>query len=159
MTEAAQEPRYPTRHVAAGALCFDDAGNVLIVKPTYRDHWLIPGGVLEAGELPRETCAREVREELGIDVPIGPLLVIDATTVRTTSRESLQLIFAGGVLDRPTIARIALPPTELSAFRFVSIAEAGHVLNPALARRLPHALRALASGAAAYLEDGEPPVA
>jgi 8-oxo-dGTP diphosphatase len=29
----------------AGALIRDTAGNVLIVKPNYRDHWTLPGGI------------------------------------------------------------------------------------------------------------------
>ena len=37
----------------------------------------MPGGYVETGETPAQAAAREVREELGIEVPIGPLLVAD----------------------------------------------------------------------------------
>jgi 8-oxo-dGTP diphosphatase len=40
-------------------------GRVLLVKPTYRDHWALPGGYLEAGEYPQDGCARELHEGLG----------------------------------------------------------------------------------------------
>jgi len=42
----------------------------------YPDVWDLPGGHVEAGELPGAALARELREELGIDVtaPSGPPL-------------------------------------------------------------------------------------
>ena len=33
--------------VAAGALITDPAGRILLVKPNYRDHWTLPGGICE----------------------------------------------------------------------------------------------------------------
>src|SRR5216683_1070432 len=45
--------------VSAGALIFDRAGRLLILKPTYKSGWTIPGGVMEAdGETPWEACRR-----------------------------------------------------------------------------------------------------
>ena len=43
--EAAGLPAIPT---SAGALIFDRAGRLLILKPTYKSGWTIPGGVMEA---------------------------------------------------------------------------------------------------------------
>src|SRR5450432_3484921 len=57
--------------VAAGALITDPAGQVLIVKPNYRDHWTLPGGICEQGEAPHAGCAREVEEEVGLIRPAG----------------------------------------------------------------------------------------
>ncbi|MGH3687928.1 MAG: NUDIX domain-containing protein, partial [Pseudonocardiaceae bacterium] len=64
-------------YIAAGVLFFDDAGRILLVQPTYKDHWDIPGGYVETGETPAQTAAREVQEELGMEAPVGPLLVAD----------------------------------------------------------------------------------
>ncbi|MEO0768780.1 MAG: NUDIX hydrolase [Cyanobacteria bacterium J06649_4] len=47
--------------MGAGGLFFDSEGRLLILKPTYRNDWLIPGGVVEANESPRHACMREVR--------------------------------------------------------------------------------------------------
>jgi 8-oxo-dGTP diphosphatase len=55
----------------------DAAGRVLLVRPTYKEHWEIPGGMVEASESPHEAPAREVAEELGIDRPVGRLLCVD----------------------------------------------------------------------------------
>ena len=63
--------------VSAGALIFDRAG-LVILKPTYKSGWTIPGGVMEAdGESPWEACRREVREETGLDVSRGRLAAMD----------------------------------------------------------------------------------
>ena len=89
---------YPKKTIAGGALFFNAQGRLLIVKPTYRGHWSIPGGVVEEGESPRAGCTREVWEEIGLHVTLGPLLVLDATSTGTapSGRETLQLLFDGG---------------------------------------------------------------
>ena len=87
-------PDYPKKQMGAGALFFNTAGELLVVKPTYRDHWSIPGGVIEDAESPRQGCTREVLEEIGPEVVLGPLLVIDYTSLATSPREALQFLTA-----------------------------------------------------------------
>ncbi len=68
----------PAIPASAGALIFDRAGRLLILKPTYKSGWTIPGGVMEAdGETPWDACRREVREECGLDVRTGRLACVD----------------------------------------------------------------------------------
>jgi len=55
----------------------DGDGNVLLVNPTYKPGWELPGGVVEADESPADACRREVREELGLDVEVGELMCVD----------------------------------------------------------------------------------
>jgi 8-oxo-dGTP pyrophosphatase MutT (NUDIX family) len=149
---------FPGKRVAAGVLYRDASGQLLLVKPTYRDHWSIPGGVIEEGESPQEGCRREVREELGVDLPIGRLLVVDYTAPDATIGDSLQFLFDGGVLGPGEIARIHLSPEELSAFLFAPRREAQQLLGSGkLARRFPAALRALDRRRTFYLHDGQPP--
>ncbi|MGB3749090.1 MAG: (deoxy)nucleoside triphosphate pyrophosphohydrolase [Rhodanobacter sp.] len=58
-------------HVMAGVL-LDDKGQVLLAQRPEGKHlagfWEFPGGKLEAGETPLAALARELREELGIDL-------------------------------------------------------------------------------------------
>jgi 8-oxo-dGTP pyrophosphatase MutT (NUDIX family) len=48
-------------------------GRVLLLR-NERDEWELPGGKLELGEDPTDCLAREIAEEVGWPVTIGPIL-------------------------------------------------------------------------------------
>jgi ADP-ribose pyrophosphatase YjhB (NUDIX family) len=75
--EAAWYAGLPTMFGSAAALLTDPKGRALLVKPNYREHWSLPGGIMEHGEPPHVGCRREVTEELGLDIAPGRLLAID----------------------------------------------------------------------------------
>ena len=80
-------PDLPAIPVSAGALIFDRENRLLILKPTYKSGWTIPGGVMEAdGETPWQACQREVREETGIEVRRGQLACMDFRRPARASR-------------------------------------------------------------------------
>lgn len=41
---------------------------VLLVRPTYRNHWTLPGGGVSRGETLAQAAQREVREEVGLEL-------------------------------------------------------------------------------------------
>lgn len=49
-------------------------GRVLLVRPSYKDHWTFPGGLVDRGETPEEAARREAREEAGVVVQARPQL-------------------------------------------------------------------------------------
>ncbi len=144
----------PRKRVAAGGLFLDADQRILIVKPTYRTGWLVPGGVVEAEESPRHGCVREVREEIGLDIEPVRLLCVEYRGQSGDITECLQFVFFCGVLTDEQIASIRLEAAELSAHRFVPLAEALQLLNPRLARRIELSRRALDEGTILYVEDG-----
>ncbi|MGI9451938.1 MAG: NUDIX domain-containing protein, partial [Geminicoccaceae bacterium] len=56
----------PKKRLASAVLLFDHAGRLLLVKPSYRDEWLIPGGLVEKNESPWTAARRETLEEIGV---------------------------------------------------------------------------------------------
>ena len=144
-------------YVAAGVLFFDDAGRILLVQPTYKDHWDIPGGYVETGETPAQAAAREVREELGLEAPVGPLLVADWAP-HPDEGDKLLLIFDGGTLTADQLNGIRLQADELASYAFRNPAEAVTLLIPRLGRRVAAAIDAHQAGRTTYLECGIPHV-
>lgn len=67
------EPPHPT--VAVGGVVLDDDRRLLVVRrgrPPAAGRWTVPGGRVEPGEGVTEAVAREVAEETGLDVEVGP---------------------------------------------------------------------------------------
>lgn len=130
---------------AAGALITDRAGRVLLVKPNYRELWSIPGGICEFGEPPQLGCQREVAEEVGLDIEVGRLLVIDwSRPYGPEVRPIMHLVFDGGQVDGE--GGIVLQEAELDGFRFAAQDELAEHLPAGGLSRVTSALRAAASG-------------
>jgi 8-oxo-dGTP diphosphatase len=144
-------PRIP---VSAGAVIFDRAGRLLILKPTYKSGWTIPGGVMEDnGETPWQACQREVREECGLDVRRGRLACMDFRGPRPGRPGGIRFLFDCGALSRKRLATIVLQPAEIAEYRLASLAEALTLLRGPIRRRV----RAACSGRGlVYLENGRP---
>jgi 8-oxo-dGTP pyrophosphatase MutT (NUDIX family) len=145
----------PRVRAAAGALIRDRAGRVLIVHPTYKEGWDVPGGMIELGESPRDACVREIEEELGMVVEVGPLLSVDWVPPAPPWDGGLMFCFDGGVAGDGEIAGIRLAAGELDGHMFAAPDDLGPLLPPALARRVRASLGRLGAGAC-YLEDGRP---
>ena len=135
---------------AAAALFTNPAGRILLVKPNYRDHWSLPGGLLEHGEPPQAGCRREVAEELGLQITPGPLLTIDwVPPDEIRPRPIVHFIFDGGELDDDV--PIELQDEELDEYRFVEPGDLASYLPPVITARVTAALRSRATGGAAYI--------
>jgi 8-oxo-dGTP diphosphatase len=151
---AAETLPLPGIPVSAGALIFDRAGRLLILKPTYKSGWTIPGGVMEAdGESPWEACRREVREETGIDVARGRLAAVDFRRQRPGRPGGIRYLFDCGQVKNQALDDLVLQPEEISASRLVPLADALVLLRGPIRRRVRAAVR---SRGLVYLEDGRP---
>ena len=142
--------------MAAGALCRDQAGQVLLVDPVYRDTWDVPGGVVDAEESPHAACRREVAEEIGLNRPLGRVLAVDWVPSQPDYPEGLVVIYDGGVLSPGDIAAITVPADELDGFAFVPADRVAARVRPIVARRIEACLNALDTGEVAALDDGSP---
>ena len=109
----------PKKRMGSGCLLFNDNGNVLLVKPSYRPGWERPGGVVERNESPKQCCQREVKEELGFDKLIERLLLVDYNGSVPERTESLMFVFYVGVLPSVEIDQMQLQPEELLPIDFL----------------------------------------
>lgn len=134
---------------SAGAMLFDGEGRLLVLKPTYKSGWTLPGGIMEADETPWQACRREVLEETGITVAAGRLAAVDTRPVKDERPLGLRFLFHCGTV--PADATITLQAEEIAEHRFVPVEEALELLRPPLRRRVR---RALAAQGCVYLENG-----
>jgi len=82
--------RYPERpYVGVGAVIVHE-GRVVLVKRRFEPlagKWSIPGGAVEIGETLEACVAREMLEETGFEVEVGPVIeVLDRITHDESSR-------------------------------------------------------------------------
>jgi 8-oxo-dGTP pyrophosphatase MutT (NUDIX family) len=146
--EAVAQPR-----TAAGVLILDEAGRVLLVNPTYKPGWEIPGGYLHPGETPSEGAARELKEELGLTTPIGRLLIADWAP-HPSEGDKLLFVFDGGLITDADRTHITPDGVEIGEYAFHEEAQLDAVLIPRLARRVHAAFAAREHAGTDYLENG-----
>jgi 8-oxo-dGTP diphosphatase len=68
---------YPPRPVIGVGAVILDGHRVLLIKRAHeplKGQWSLPGGGVELGETLESAVAREVREETGLDVEVGPII-------------------------------------------------------------------------------------
>lgn len=128
----------PAHPATARGLIFDTRGRWLIVRSVGGKFWHLPGGLVEQDESPAAACRREVREEIGLDLPIGALYVVGWNAPRRPgSRARFTFVFRMGVLE-PAIAsaRIRLQEKEIDSWQWVQPTAALTLLHPDAAQRL-----------------------
>ncbi|WP_319942503.1 NUDIX hydrolase [Nocardia aurantia] len=142
------------KRMAAGTLFRDGLGRVVLVEPTYKPNWEIPGGAVEQDESPWETVARELREEIGWDRPVGRLLVVDYVRPQDGRPEGVVFVFDGGLLTAADVAGMVLRPEEIRSAGFYTLEQAATRVKPLLADRLAAALEAVGEGVTVLCEQG-----
>jgi 8-oxo-dGTP diphosphatase len=139
---------------SAGAMIFDRKGRLLILRPTYKAGWTIPGGVMEAdGETPWEACRREVSEECGLTMHRARLACVDFRRPRPGRTGGIRFLFDCGRLDDDALASITVQPEEISQYRIVKLGTALPLLSGPIRRRVKAGISAKGT---VYLEEGRP---
>ena len=149
----------PAKRVAAGVLVRDRHGRVLVVQTSYKAHWEVPGGLVEPDEGLAQGARREVLEELGVALPVGDLLVVDACGAAGEHPDIVCVLFDGGVHDDDLLDRFSYPDGEIVAAHWAD-RELVRRCGPRLSTRLLAGLDAFASGRLPgpplVLRDGRP---
>ena len=126
---------------------------VLLCQLTYKNDWDLPGGVVEVGESPQLAVAREVEEELGLDLAAGPLVLTDWLPPWGGWDDALCLVFDGGAHDASLVERIVPQAREIRSAEFCTLAEVDDRAADFSARRIRAAVANLGGGPA-YTESG-----
>jgi 8-oxo-dGTP diphosphatase len=140
--------------VSSGAMIFDRGGRLLILKPTYKSGWTIPGGIMEAdGETPWQACQREVREECGLEVTRARLACLDFRPPGEGRSGGIRYLFDCGALTDDEFGAVVLQPEEIAEYRLVPVPDALDLLRAPIRRRVRSAFGRRRT---VYLEDGRP---
>jgi ADP-ribose pyrophosphatase YjhB (NUDIX family)/ketosteroid isomerase-like protein len=139
--------RYPSRPiVGVGAVVFTEEGLVVLVKRRQEPlagQWSLPGGTLEVGETLEAGAAREILEETGLVVDVGPVIeVFDRILLDEVGRVRHHFVLVdylcqpreGRLVAGTDVAEVALvDPEALGPYRVAEKAQA--VIRRALEMR------------------------
>lgn len=154
MNGSVEDGIVPEVPVSAGAILLDEGARMLVLKPTYKSGWTIPGGIMEAdGETPWEACRREVLEETGLDVAGGRLVCVDTRPGKDGAKLGLRFLFHCGSVTPEQAAGVVVDPLEVEDHRWVPVDEALELLRKPVRRRVRRGLQARHC---VYLENGRP---
>lgn len=155
MPDRAYYDSLPKKRMGAGCLFFNANGEVLLLKPSYKSTWEIVGGIVENDESPKSACEREISEEIGLDIRVERLLVVDYNDYpdEPDKTESLMFIFDGGTLSDEAIAQIRVREGEILGYQFFAPDNLPDALQPVLAERIRAAICQRSEHGAVYLEN------
>ena len=123
----------PRHSVSAGAAVIREDGRMLAIKRAANGEWVLPGGVVELDEDPRDTVRREVLEETGVIVAPGPL---------TGVYKNMRLGVVSLVFRCRPVSGAAHPTEEATEVAWLNTAQVTGRMAEAFAIRLIDALEA-----------------
>ncbi len=121
----------PRHSVSAGAVVIREDGRMLAIKRADNGEWVLPGGIVELDEDPRDTVRREVLEETGVTVEPGRL---------TGVYKNMRLGVVSLVFRCRPLSGTAQPTTEVAEVAWLDSAQVTRRMTEAFAMRLIDAL-------------------
>ncbi|MDX1960927.1 MAG: NUDIX hydrolase [Leptospiraceae bacterium] len=109
--------------VRVAAIIQDDNGNILFIKQkkNKKDYWLLPGGGIEFGESAESALARELKEELELEIENPEFVCLSENIDPEGNRHLLQLVFKTKV--KSGTPNIPKNETVVLDFKFFSLEE------------------------------------
>jgi ADP-ribose pyrophosphatase YjhB (NUDIX family) len=146
--------QYPERPIVGVGAVIVHGDGVVLIRRRYeplKGHWSLPGGGVEVGETLEEAVAREMLEETGLQVEVGPVIeVFDRITRDDDRRVRYHYVLidylcwpiggelrAGGDVDDAVLA----DPADLAAYGLTQKAAAVIARALELHREAPRAVR------------------
>ena len=138
--EATRSARFfaslPRKVVAASVICRDDEGRLLMVFDSYKRHWTLPGGVVDADEDPRAAAEREAWEEAGVRARAGQVLGVFSAAWP----DRVMLVYEA-TLTEPAPAPVPVHHHEVDAVAWMALDEAIRTVPRHIAFQITRAVR------------------
>jgi 8-oxo-dGTP diphosphatase len=149
MSLTPDDREFPSRPVVGVGAIVVDGDAVLIVqrgREPLKGQWSLPGGAVELGETLDAAIAREVREETGLDVEVGPIVeVLNRIRLDETGRVRFHYVLVDFVCRR--VAGQLSPGSDAAAAAWATSSEfARYDVAPATVTVIRKALDRLRSG-------------
>lgn len=140
----------PRKRNAVGLLIFKE-DKILVVKPTYKSTYLVPGGIVETLESLADAANRECSEEIGVKPELLRLLVVDYKSGNQNIGDAIHFLFSSKLQSNDLIK---IDNKEIESFLWVSPEDAYQMLEPQLAKRVAAGLEAIKRNHTVYCENG-----
>jgi mutator protein MutT len=146
--------QYPDRPIVGVGAVIVIEGNVVLIRRRFEPlagQWSLPGGAVELGETLEDTVVREMREEVGLDVEVGPVIeVFDRIMLDEDRRVRYHYVLVdylcwplgGDLMAGSDVDSVALvDPRELTRYHLTQKATAVIERGLQLAREAPRPAR------------------
>jgi 8-oxo-dGTP pyrophosphatase MutT (NUDIX family) len=105
-----------SKRVSSAALILEtEQGQVIVEKAKYKPYWTFPGGIIDAGETPKQAAVRETFEEIGLKIDPSEVSFVAIATRSSKIAETYQFIFHATVNSDIT-DNIVLQGSEIEAW-------------------------------------------
>lgn len=84
------------------------------------EYWDIPGGMVEEGEMSKDAAIRETKEEVNLDITIGPILHEDSNYDKEKGTVFTRIVYQAELLEGQDESDIILQKDEHSEYMLVS---------------------------------------
>lgn len=143
----------PMKRMWSGVLIMNENWEVLCLKTSYKKSFEIPGWVVEENESPLQTCLRESKEELWVDLWEISFLWVEYYSENINTTEALMWIF--GKKIQKTSFTFSIDWDEIIDFKWVSKDDIHrYVTTSTLANRIVALMDEFGARGAKYLENG-----
>jgi 8-oxo-dGTP pyrophosphatase MutT (NUDIX family) len=99
----------------------NQADEILIVKPNYKDGWNLVGGFIDENEAPLAAARRETKEEIGLDLPADRFSLLGVHYLPPRLNDDFLRILFKAALTPEEISTITIQPSELENYKFVKL--------------------------------------
>jgi ADP-ribose pyrophosphatase YjhB (NUDIX family) len=126
-------------------------GKILLVRheKNGKSYWLLPGGGVEFGESVENALAREFREEVGLSIKVGKLVLVHDSIPPDRHRQVLNLYF---VVSADNLTLKVTPDAVLRDAAFYSLEEfPGMIVNPDVKKEILEGIQNQWSESCRYL--------